>query len=486
MKIIIKKVISVLLAISAVLTQSSMVMAMEETVMSVQTSVQEETVGFSDEGRQGENSWRYEDGNIIDMEEEDGEIRIQSSDLNLTLRGIDVSEHNSVGKPGTPQYQPIDWEKVKASGIDFVILRCGYGSNYTMQDDEDWEYNVSECERLGIPYGVYLYSYAESNKDALSEAHHVLRLIKDRNLSYPVYFDMEESRMLDDDLAEIATTFCNEIINAGYPVGVYANLNWWNNYLTDPCFLNWHRWVAQYNTTCDYKGIYGMWQNTSKGKVDGIEGNVDMNYLIGYPADHGEKGNYSYSDVRMGDWFRRAALYAASEGIMTGLSEGIFGPDDKLYRAQFATILYRMSGSPEVEYQAKFPDVPDGQFYSDAVIWASSDSVGVITGYTSTGCFGPGDLITREQMVVMIYRYANYLKKPTTVRADLSGFSDADDVNDYALEAMQWAVARGLIQGDNGRINPQGNANRAECATIIMRFIDGINRPEVKENETGA
>ena len=89
-------------------------------------------------------------------------------------------------------------------------------------------------------------------------------------------------------------------------------------------------------------------------------------------------------------------------------------------------------------------------------------------------------------MVVMIYRYANYLKKPTTVRADLSGFSDADDVNDYALEAMQWAVARGLIQGDNGRINPQGNANRAECATIIMRFIDGINRPEVKENETGA
>lgn len=483
MKKIRMKMISALLVVSAVLTQSKVAIAMEETEISVQISEQEKTVELSNEEIQEENSWRYENGNLIDMEEADGEILIQSSDLNLTLRGIDVSEHNSVGKPGTPQYKPIDWEKVKASGIDFVILRCGYGSNYTMQDDEDWEYNVSECERLGIPYGVYLYSYAESKMDALSEAHHVLRLIKDHKLSYPVYFDMEESRMLDDNLAEIATTFCNEITNEGYPVGVYANLNWWNNYLTDPCFLNWHRWVAQYNTTCDYKGIYGMWQDTSKGTVDGIVGNVDMNYLIGYPADHGEKGNYSYSDVQTGDWFRRAALYAASEGIMTGLSEGIFAPEDDLYRAQFATILYRMSGSPEVVYQANFSDVPDGQFYSDAVIWASSDSVGVITGYTSNGYFGPGDLITREQMVVMMYRYANYLKKPTTARADLSGFSDADAVNDYALEAMQWAAARGLIQGDDGKINPQGNANRAECATIIMRFIDGINRPEKNEND---
>lgn len=225
------------------------------------------------------NSWRYEDGKLSEQAIDQGIsfFRSMPSHSQATRRGIDVSAWQ-----GT-----IDWEKVKASGIDFAIIRCGYGMNKSDQDDSQFLRNVTECERLGIPYGVYIYSYATNTTKASSEADHVLRLIKGHKLSYPVYFDMEDNSTLGCDHASIAKTFCNKITSAGYSVGVYANLNWWNNYLTDSCFSNWHRWVAQYYSTCQYKNEYAMWQYTSSGRVNGISGNVDMNYLIGYPEDHG-------------------------------------------------------------------------------------------------------------------------------------------------------------------------------------------------------
>ncbi len=189
-------------------------------------------------------------------------------------KGIDVSEHNGW----------IDWEAVKNDGIDFAIIRCGYGDDLYYQDDAYWARNVSECERLGIPYGVYIYSYAENVDMARSEANHVLRLLQGHQPSYPVYYDLEESKLESTSnraiLAEIATVFADRISSVGYNVGVYANLNWWNNYLTDPVFDKWERWVAQYNYRCDYKGSYGLWQCTSSGTVSGISGQTDINFLM--------------------------------------------------------------------------------------------------------------------------------------------------------------------------------------------------------------
>ncbi len=222
------------------------------------------------------NSWRYKDGELLEIEtgiKRKNAVRAS----NATKTGIDVSEHQ-----GT-----IDWEKVKAAGIDFVMIRCGYGSNFSSQDDKQWLRNVSECERLGIPYGVYLYSYARNTAMAQSEAQHVLRLLSGRKPSFPVYYDMEDSSTQSSDLASIAQTFCTTIQNSGYAVGVYSFLQWWNTRLTDSCFSNWYRWVAQWNSSCDYQGSYAIWQYTSNGSVDGIDGRVDMNYLIGAPADHG-------------------------------------------------------------------------------------------------------------------------------------------------------------------------------------------------------
>ena len=180
------------------------------------------------------------------------------------LKLIDVSEHQ--GK--------INWEKVKPQ-IDGAILRCGYGMDIERQDDTYFKRNADECTRLGIPFGVYLYSYADSNEKAKSEAAHVLRLVKGYKLSYPIYLDLEESGT-QTGAVERANVFGDIIEKAGYWCGVYANLNWWNNYLKG--LERFTKWVAQYNKTCDYKGAHlDIWQYSSKGKVDGIGGNVDMN-----------------------------------------------------------------------------------------------------------------------------------------------------------------------------------------------------------------
>lgn len=262
-----------------------------------------------------ENSWRYQDGELIRSEEDEISLFSEVYAPNATRKGIDVSEHN----------KNIDWEKVKAAGIDYAIIRCGYGSDIQNQDDKQWQRNVSECERLGIPYGVYIYSYAKNTEMAASEAQHVLRLISGHKLSYPVYFDMEDNSTLGSDFTAIAQTFCSTVQNAGYAVGVYANLNWWNNYLTDANFNQWHRWVAQYNIQCDYTGTYAIWQYSSKEYVEGITGPVDMNYLIGKPADHGDKilqSGISYrahvSDIGWQDIFQNGEVAGT-----TGLNKGI-------------------------------------------------------------------------------------------------------------------------------------------------------------------
>lgn len=177
-----------------------------------------------------------------------------------------------------------------------------------------------------------------------------------------------------------------------------------------------------------------------------------------------------FEDVNPGDWFFEYVASVYQMNIMTGMQPTVFGPGVDIPRAQFATILYRMEGEPDVDYSSRFPDVPDGQFYSDPVTWAAEQ--GIITGY-SNGNFGPNDKITREQMVVMMYRYASdYLGIDCSQRADLSGYVDASWITGFAKDAMSWAVANGIISGkDATHLSPQGYACRAECAAIIDRFV---------------
>lgn len=196
-------------------------------------------------------------------------------EADFVMQGVDVSHWQNI----------IDWSKAK-DDIDFAILSMGYGQDLESQDDRQFKRNASECEKYGIPYGVYIYSYAQDIEMAKGEAEHVLRVIDGCNLTFPVYYDLEDKSQADFEpelLGEMAEAFCGIIEDAGYEVGIYANTTWWTSKLTSPAFdnPNWHKWVAQYNTQCTYEGKYTMWQYTSSGAVSGMEGDIDMNYWYG-------------------------------------------------------------------------------------------------------------------------------------------------------------------------------------------------------------
>lgn len=225
-----------------------------------------------------ENSFRYTDGKLKSTTERmTRSLTRVVKPSNATAEGIDVSYHQ-----GT-----IDWEKVKNSGqVDFAIIRCGIGMDQTNQDDTQWENNTSECERLGIPYGTFLYSYADTVEKARSEAQHVIRLVQGKNLTYPIYYDMEDNSVMNKidskTAGEIAQTFLNTLEANGYKnVAVYSSKSLFETKLTADIFNRYPRWVAHYNDTCGYQGSYHMWQYTNKGQIDGITGNVDLDYKIG-------------------------------------------------------------------------------------------------------------------------------------------------------------------------------------------------------------
>lgn len=192
-----------------------------------------------------------------------------------------------------------------------------------------------------------------------------------------------------------------------------------------------------------------------------------------------------FDDIQDGFWFNPYISFVLNKGIMTGKGNNFFAPMEEVARAQFAVILYRLSGSPSVTYSARFPDVPDGQFYSPAVIWASQESTGVISGYEN-GKFGPENAITREEMATMLYRYAEYRGFDVTKEAELDGYPDVQNVHEFAEAAMKWAVAEGIISGDHGNLNPQGRTDRAVCATMITRFCQAFLPDELEDVEMTA
>lgn len=176
-----------------------------------------------------------------------------------------------------------------------------------------------------------------------------------------------------------------------------------------------------------------------------------------------------YDDISLDDWFHNSAVFAIDHGLMKGMTETTFAPYDYATRAQIVTILYRMAGEPDVNGDSPFDDVAKDSWYGDAVIWAASE--GIAKGM-SADIFAPDEFITREQMVTFFYRYSEWEGYSVSGRADLSGFPDAADISEYALDAMGWAVAEGLIRGDNyGKLLPQDRANRAQIATILERYV---------------
>ena len=186
-----------------------------------------------------------------------------------------------------------------------------------------------------------------------------------------------------------------------------------------------------------------------------------------------QSGTLPFTDVKTGDWFYEAVQYVYDKGMMTGVSADRFAPASTTTRGMIVTILYRLENEPAVSGGSAFTDVESGAWYADAVAWAAANDI--VNG-TSATTFAPNSPITREQMATMLYRFAQYKgMDAVTLQENLTGYPDGDQVSDYAIPAMNWAVGQGLIAGmENGTLVPQGSATRAQVATILMRFCENV------------
>ena len=193
-------------------------------------------------------------------------------------------------------------------------------------------------------------------------------------------------------------------------------------------------------------------------------------YAIVIDTDSHEPVELPFTDVPEGAWYEDAAAYVYKHGLMAGTSATTFAPDATTSRAMIATILWRMAGSPVVNYAMTYTDVAQGQWYSEAVRWATSE--GVVTGY-GNGLFGTNDPITREQLATMLWRYAQTEGYDVSIGEDTNilSYTDVADLSEYAIPAMQWACGSGLMEGSNGSLNPRAKATRAEVATMLMRWM---------------
>ena len=207
---------------------------------------------------------------------------------------------------------------------------------------------------------------------------------------------------------------------------------------------------------------------------------VDEDGNVALPFDHASQyalvldsksHDLPFTDLAANAWYTDAVAYVYRHDLMAGYGENLFGPDDDLSRAQLCQIIYNMEGQPATSGSSVFTDVADGAWYADAVTWAASQ--GIVGGY-GNGLFGPEDNITREQLASILYRYAQAKGYDTSVgeNTNILSYTDALEISEYAIPAMQWACGAGIMEGNAGYLTPQGDATRAQVATMLMRFCE--------------
>lgn len=180
----------------------------------------------------------------------------------------------------------------------------------------------------------------------------------------------------------------------------------------------------------------------------------------------------AFSDVSESDWFYKGVSYVVENGMMNGVGENQFAPNAPLTREMLAVVLYNMEKQPESTGVNPFADVKADMWYTDAIVWANAN--GIVAGYDDS-TFGLGDSITREQLAAILYRYAQMKGYNVTEKADLTGYADSAAISGYAVEAMQWANANGIVNGMTATtLAPQGTATRAQVATMLMSFCENV------------
>ena len=432
---------------------------------------------------------------------------VYSAGEQITGIGVDVSQFQG----------DIDWGTA-ARSIDFAIIRC-YARG---QADQKWNVNAAACERLGIPYGAYVYSAAKTDAQARSEAEGALQQLRGKSPRLPVYLDLEdESVRTGCTKAEIlrhATIFCDTLRAAGYSVGIYANRYWWTTVLDDPAYEQWDRWLAVWDAETGYSGSYSTWQCSNSARIPGIPTNVDLNLRYGTSLNAGHTHDYrvtkhtepsctdfgsriytcgscgasvtqplrplrscpskNLSDVPTpGNWAHAGIDFCVRTGLMSGVGSGRFDPKGTTTRAQAVQVLYELSGAPKVSGKTPFTELTHG-WYQSAVLWAYQ--TGVTSGMSET-TFAPDDPVTREQVTVFLAAFADrVLDRYTPYMWDaLFPFQDRESISYYARTAMNWACNLGVIKGIPApgglRLEPQGYATREQMAVMLAQFCRELN-----------
>lgn len=222
--------------------------------------------------------------------------------------------------------------------------------------------------------------------------------------------------------------------------------------------------------TDDYSNDYGSesWDDDSSSS-----GTTTTPTTPTTPANPVPDKAMSFTDVKSNDWYYSSVRYAYDNGLFSGVSHESFGPGDSMDRSMLATVLYSLDGKPAAG-KSGFADVADGVWYADAVAWAAEH--GIVSG-VSGGAFAPGGTITREQLAVMLYRYAQYKGYDVSKTADLSGYADQDKLSDWAARAVQWACGSGLMNGRSAaQLAPEGTLTRAEAATMLKAFCENVKK----------
>lgn len=225
-------------------------------------------------------------------------------------------------------------------------------------------------------------------------------------------------------------------------------------------------------TDADGKTLTLNYMQTNVYTFEMPKGEVEISAVFAPATAQPAQPTLSFIDVQPNHWFYDAVCYVAEHGLMHGMSENTFSPNTPLQREMLAVILWNLVGNPEPKNVATFSDVTSSQYYAKAIAWASEN--GIVSGYGDT--FGVGDSITREQFALMLYRYAQYKGYDTTQGGmAVREFSDYAEISDYAKTALTWAVNIGIMHGmGDGTLAPQGQATRAEAATMLMQFCEQV------------
>lgn len=387
--------------------------------------------------------------------------------------GIDVSAHNGI----------LDFMKIKESGKDFVIIRAGFSGT----KDTYFDQNYTAAKAAELKVGVYIYSYAQTVAEAEEDAYDTLSWIKGKQLEYPVFFDIEDEKWQGELSTALRTEMCIAFINImrenGYLSGVYANENWFNNYLDKSLLEGSELWLAKWTESgtdsLSIPGEYRMWQYSSKGTLPGHDDrrfDLDVSYFD-YEKHMKENGlngfslydpDLPFTDVKTTAWYYKSVKYCYDNQLFFGTSETSFSPEMQMTRGMFVTVLGRSCKADVTDYTVSpFLDVDMNEYYGPYIEWARDN--GIVSGM-SEKMFEPDAPITREQMCRMLCGYADAMGI-TLNEGSSYQFTDDNEISDWAHDSVVRLAAAGIVSGmGNGKFSPKTNTTRAQCSSILKRI----------------